>query len=161
MIPNRKTVLSEVMEKNGVTKEALAEKLYGDAEKVKGIELLLEVRERSPKKTEEAIIAAGGNAHDVARAKVELKMYQPIIKDIDERRWADVDKSALEVHQRYDIETTDAWNENHAHGEEYLAKEEAEAEKKKAAKKEKTETVLEPVVESTTEAPVVEDPFNE
>lgn len=163
MITGRTSILSEVMEKNGVTKESLAEKLYGDSQKVQGIELMLEIRERSPKKVEEAINAAGGTSDDIARAKAELKAYQPIVKELDEARNAAVAKAIADAHAEHDVYATDAWNKVHAQGAELLAKEKEEAEKKKAAKKEKTETVLEPasVVESTTEAPVVDDPFNE
>lgn len=160
MITGRESVLATIMEKNGVTASSLAEKMFGDAEKTSVIELILEIRERSPKKVEEAILAAGGTAEDVKRAKAELKAYQPIVKDLDEARNKAVAEAIAKTHTEHDVYATDAWNKIHANGLELLKKEKEEAAKK--AKKEVTaETVLEPVSvpEGTTE--VVDDPFNE
>lgn len=165
MITGRNSVLTEVMEKNGVQISALAEKMFGDAEKVSPIELILEIRERSPKKVEEAILAAGGTERDVKLAKAELKAYQPVVKGLDEARNKAVAEAIAKTHAEHDVYATEAWNKIHAEGEELLKKEEEMA-KKAATKKEKVtktvETILEPVAVAapSNDEGEVADPFD-
>ena len=165
MIGTRNSVLKEVMERNGVTIAALAEKMFGDASKTDKIELILDIRDRSEKQTKAAIIAAGGTDEDAAQAACELKAYRDIVQKLDDDRNAAVSAAIANAHAEHDVIATDAWNPIHAQGKELLKKEKEEAEKKAASKAKKDAAKAETVLEGTeTAAPAGDsfvDPFNE
>ena len=168
----RKSILRDVMTKNGITVEKLCEKVYGaadDKEGLKKINETLQYREVSKSLAEKLVKAAGGSDEEAKKAAL-------VMKEINGEKKKELDAEGVKMANEAAAKAWEDWDDNkmkpyvesvYAKADELLAADKAKEAEKAAAAEKKAATKKEAKVEKKAAdkadaAPVkgaTDDPF--
>jgi hypothetical protein len=168
----RKSILRDVMTKNGITVGKLCEKVYGaadDKEGLKKINETLQYREVSKSLAEKLVKAAGGSDEEAKKAAL-------VMKEINGEKKKELDAEGVKMANEAAAKAWEDWDDNkmkpyvesvYAKADELLAADKAKEAEKAAAAEKKAATKKEAKVEKKAAdkgdaAPVkgaTDDPF--
>lgn len=165
----RKSILRDVMSRNGITVEKLAEKVYGaadDKEGLKKINETLQYREVSKSLAEKLVKAAGGTDDEARKAFLVMReVNSEKKKELDAKGVADANAAAAKAWENWDDNIMKPYVEGiYAKADELLAADKAEAAKKAEAAEKKASTkkeakVAAPKAEAAPVKGATDDPF--
>lgn len=160
---NRKSMLQDLINKYGVTRDEIVKKVVGDDPKdiekgLKRLDEIVDYRDVNLDAAKNYAQATGATAEEVAAAVADIEMYRKTIKDdLDKQRNEKIAEATAKIHQEMDAVVKEAIDTQiYGKGAEWKAQRAAEAAAKKEAsgkKKAKKDAEAEVVVNTEEETP--------